>query len=346
MINLHDVRWIHIELTTNCQASCPLCPRNDFGYSVRDDYPQVELSLEDWQKIFSENLCNPYKLLFNGNFGDPLMASSLLDILDDCFTRWPWIKVEISTNGGIRSESWWANFGERYKKNVHVIFCIDGLEDTNELYRIGVPFNKALGNAKAFIAGGGKASWRMIKFKHNEHQFDEAEKLSKSCGFESFIITNHGRNDGFVYTSETDGYFISPPGESIEQKVPTSNKGFVATKENSIGYVNFLKSRWVEYSGNIACHVKENNTFYISANGDIYPCCWIGHYPQQYTGWYTNFKEVIGTVENNAIQYSLSHAVKWFDKVEESWKKNGIDNGTLTTCIQNCSFDYRKAEYR
>ena len=43
-----------------------------------------------------------------------------------------------------------------------------------------------MANAKAFIEAGGKARWKMIVFKHNEHQIDEAKLLAKDMGFWEF----------------------------------------------------------------------------------------------------------------------------------------------------------------
>ena len=65
-------------------------------------------------------------------------------------------------------------------------FSIDGLADTNKLYRIGINHDRVMANAKAFIEAGGKARWKFIVFRHNEHQVEEARELAKDMGFWQF----------------------------------------------------------------------------------------------------------------------------------------------------------------
>ena len=78
----------------------------------------------------------------------------------------------------------------------HVVFSIDGLEDTNHLYRRNVQWHKVMENAKSFIDAGGLARWRMIVFEHNAHQLKDAEQLSKAMGFGKFDI-----NGGYTFSA-------------------------------------------------------------------------------------------------------------------------------------------------
>mgnify|MGYP000657292039 CR=1 FL=1 len=53
---------------------------------------------------------------------------------------------------------------------VRVLFGIDGLNDTNHLYRINVNWDALMRNVKSYISNGGTASWQFIVFDHNQHQ--------------------------------------------------------------------------------------------------------------------------------------------------------------------------------
>ena len=79
------------------------------------------------------------------------------------------------------------------KPNGKIDFGIDGLEDTNHLYRRGVSFEKAINNAQAFIKTGGKAQWNYIVYKHNEHQIGQAKLLSEIIGFDKILFRGTGR---------------------------------------------------------------------------------------------------------------------------------------------------------
>ena len=67
-----------------------------------------------------------------------------------------------------------------------IIFGIDGLEDTNHIYRKNVRWKKLKDNYTTYIQHGGTASWQFIIFEHNKHQEDIARNRSKQEGFVSF----------------------------------------------------------------------------------------------------------------------------------------------------------------
>jgi hypothetical protein len=102
--------------------------------------------------------------------------------------------VRVNTNGGMRKPEWWAELGKlfsKYPRSMYnywsVTFSIDGLEDTNHLYRRNVKWNAVIANAQAFIDAGGTAIWDYLIFKHNEHQILEAQELSKKMKFNEFV---------------------------------------------------------------------------------------------------------------------------------------------------------------
>ena len=64
------------------------------------------------------------------------------------------------------------------------------MEDTHSMYRIGTDYNKIIQNATAFINAGGTAEWCFIKFKHNEHQVEEARSIAEQMGFSLFVEKN------------------------------------------------------------------------------------------------------------------------------------------------------------
>jgi len=138
-----------------------------------------------------DNMHHNPSLVFCGCHGDPAMTPDWEPILVGSSKRKYIIDVE--TNGSMWKPDVWSNIGKamgeaEQKQGVEKVmtFSIDGLEDTNKLYRIGIKHEKVMANAKAFIEAGGKARWKFIVFKHNEHQVDEAKQLAKDMGFWEF----------------------------------------------------------------------------------------------------------------------------------------------------------------
>jgi MoaA/NifB/PqqE/SkfB family radical SAM enzyme len=340
MYNIIETTWIHVELTTKCQAACPFCSRNDYGFKNRTDFPLAELSIDDWRKLFdNEEFTNLKRFDFTGNFGDPMIARDIVEILDYCFTRWPTIEISISTNGGMRKPLWWSQLAEKFQhKNIVVLFSIDGLEDTNHIYRINVPYEKVIDNARAFINAGGRAVWRMVPFYHNEKQIAEAESRAVKYGFAKFDLNDQNRDYGYAFTSESTGYWIYPTSnKSVDPNTRIyPPKSFKPKDDHEIQYHNYVshvENEWISNNRNIYCVTKEEKTFYICANGEVYPCCFMGHYPKTYKSVGTiDFSEKFGNINNNALDVGIAQALACFDNVEEKWKAKTIKEGFPTAC--------------
>ena len=330
MITLKTLKQINIELTTKCQAACPMCARNDYGYKTRTDFPIVDMTFDDWVKIFDNvELPKLQRIFFNGNYGEPIISKHIFEILDYSFAKWPNTIMDFSTNGSIRTSEWWSTLATRYQgKLLKVRFAIDGLEDTNHIYRIGVNFKKAMSNAQAFIHAGGNAEWQWITFRHNAHQIEEARRLSAEYGFKSFNEKLSSKTSGFVFTSDRDGYWIMPPNNMPE---PTKLTEYTPDIRDSLITYQKQELKWILANREIDCSAKNNQTIYISADGKVYPCSWVGQYPNSYK--HNNFKQAIGDIENNAVELGLELAMSWLPKVEKSWSCNSIREGMLATCV-------------
>ena len=189
--NTASLSEMHIELSSYCNAACPQCPRYFVGSEiVRPDLELSQISIDQFKEWFKPDIIKQLrKILFCGTIGDPMMAKDVNEIIDYIFENNPNVRVKLHTNGGIRSESNWAHLGsisKQFNHHLAIIFSIDGLEDTNHLYRRNVNWNILMRNVKAYISAGGSASWDYLIFKHNEHQLEEAENFSRELGFKEF----------------------------------------------------------------------------------------------------------------------------------------------------------------
>jgi hypothetical protein len=154
-----------------------MCGRNRLGGADNQLLSLYELSLADIASILSPALLSRMRSIhFCGNFGDPAVAADLLPSLGYVRSCSESVGIGLSTNGSVRSSAWWSNVGSILNRENDVCrFAIDGLSDTNSLYRRGTHFDKIMENARAFIAAGGNASWVFLVFRHNEHQIEEAQ---------------------------------------------------------------------------------------------------------------------------------------------------------------------------
>lgn len=335
---INSIQELHLEISSRCNASCPQCPRNFYGYPFNDGYIERDLTLNEVKKIFSVNFIKQLKqILINGNFGDFIMNSESLKILKyfrDCN---PTANIIITTNGGARDKSFWQDLA---KINCNILFCLDGTDNkTHALYRQNTVYDVVLKNAKIFIAAGGYAQWKMIKFDHNQHQIETAKELSQTLGFQNFDLVDHQRDVGPVYNSSGELVHIMKPAEWEKRNMPTvfaEAIEFKKTKKVGIAQIQ------LDVKPRILCKVSNKNvqSLYVSSTGHVYPCCWLGLSPETYghgnfiQGANAQLRPLVS--ENNALEYSLDHCIKWFEQVKESWTKKTINDGHLIHCNSNC----------
>jgi MoaA/NifB/PqqE/SkfB family radical SAM enzyme len=328
----NEITKVHIELSSLCNAACPLCPRNFHGYPYNAGYVERNLTLEEVKKIMSESFVKQLKtILINGNFGDMLMNSETIQIIEYWRSVNPTIEIDISTNGGARNLEFWERLAEL---NCIVYFCIDGLEDTHSIYRRGTLFSTVIKNARSFIAAGGRAHWKMIKFDHNIHQFDEAERRSKELGFHNFIMADQGRNSGPIFDKE--GNLVGRLGDFKEKTVIL--QGWL---NNRLAKVK--PDRVIGEMKTIRCEVQRDHSIYIASTGEIYPCCYTGFQPRTFGqgGYIKAGNDQINELlyENNALEYDLEHCIEWFSRISETWNKPSYREGRLIFCNDRCGVE-------
>ena len=334
-----------------------MCPRhmpvntNGDGSTVpfaRPDLVLESVTYENFVKWFPLEFTKKIKSwIFCGTHGDPMMCKDVLEI-----TRYvceAGCDVLFNTNGGMRDENFWKQMAEVLKINPpmgghrRVIFSIDGLHDTNHLYRVNVPYEKAMRNAKTYIDAGGKASWDYLIFRHNEHQIEEAQKISREMGFEYFVPKkalgfSRDRNgnlrnkivrgaDGAVShiieppTSEDNANYL--PGHTRQNITPEHEaqvdvvelikirKAQIQTIEAKTESYNTRIEGYIpseeESCTNVSCKSLNNGTveIYVDAAGIVHPCCYVG------------------------TRYNANYSMVGDYQLQIEIEKNGLDNISL-----------------
>ena len=130
MYNYSEIKTIHLEVTQNCQASCPMCDRNQNGGQLNPHINLDELTLEDCKKIFEPEFIKQLKTMYMcGNYGDPIVARDTLEIFRYFREHNPHIWLSMNTNAGARDAEWWKELAKIYGRMGTVIFSVDGLAE-------------------------------------------------------------------------------------------------------------------------------------------------------------------------------------------------------------------------
>ena len=238
---LDDVKEIHIEPTSLCNAECPMCARNINGEGLN---PHISLKSLDtkWFKdnLKPETIKKLSKIFFCGNVGDPAATPELIEIIQYIKLSNPQIVIGLNTNGGLKTTKWWHELGSILQGPLdYCVFSIDGLEDTNQIYRRKVNWNKLMDNVKTFIATGASAHWDMLVFEHNKHQTESAKLLARKMGFSWFRTKETDRWDTYKETK------LQP----VEKFVPS------------------------DYAKEVLCEKNRDASVFLDYTGKFWPCC-------------------------------------------------------------------------
>ena len=265
---------IHWELTDLCNLKCPMCPRTDHRDHCRpvSTIRHRQFYLEDVRRDLSDGFLKQVAAVdFCGNFGDPCVARDFEAICRLLIQDYG-IRLTVSTNGAMRHPDWWGCLGELFASGENLVeFHIDGLEDTNSVYRIGADWEKIMANTAAFISAGGRADWLFITFKHNQHQVDQACETARRMGFQRFVRVDSGR-----FPPDRRFPYMHPDGETryLEPAdLPAGQEPGCASGKDA-GTAQSTGPRAVN---GIRCKSAKHNRFYLDAGGYLSPCCWVAH---------------------------------------------------------------------
>lgn len=332
MLKIADIRQVQIELTTRCNARCPMCMRNYRGLDYNSGYPETELTLEHIKKILPVEFLKQLTrgVSFNGNLGDFGMAKEAQEIVHWLVNQN--VSVYINSNASMRTSDWWARLAH---PRVKIGFALDGLGDTHSLYRLDTNWNKVIENACAYIQAGGYAIWRFIPFDHNRHQEQACKDLAKELGFAEFENIDEGRNQGPVYSRTGKfSHWLGEPFTPQEKITPPDIKSMLESHATWFDH-RTVKSHKDTQPLKLICQHKRIQEIYIAADGTVWPCCFLGFYPQ--TMKHPGNEQLLPLIkENNALEYDLAHCVAWFDQVEATWAKDSIAEGRLYGCVNSC----------
>ena len=336
-----NVYEIQIDITSYCNSFCGACVRNIKGGPVN---PLVKLEHINWNVW--EQVCdfagktNLEKISFNGNFGDVSSHPRFVEMLELLYEQPNQnVRLNIHTNGGARSIEFWTRLAHIVKKfpGSIVTFSIDGLEDTNHIYRRGVDFGDIMKNAKAYISAGGPARWRMIVFDHNQHQLQQASKLAKEMGFVAFSL-NRSFNTSIPvieYKGMPEGTITSPDKNTVEQLRESVEwaedeiKNY-AEKNNNTTNGEFKKP---------VCPWMKDSRIQINQMGEVWPCC----YFSMHTGRANDRRRFVWLDERIAEYGENFNNLNYFDIFEilnhKFYEKDLEDNFTnrlLPLCTEKC----------
>lgn len=350
----NDIKSIELEISTFCNAACPQCPRNILGGKTIDNLPLINWTMQQFRSILKVEFIQQLEMVyFCGTYGDPMTNPDIVNMCKWLKTINPNLKIGIHTNGGVGKTITYTQLASIVN---FIAFGIDGLEDTNHLYRRNTSWNSIIKNVKSFIESGGYAIWDFIVFRHNQHQVDIAKKLSQQLKFKEFNVKKTGRffnkehqlvdSVDVINTQGVKEYTLQLP-----DKVEFVNREYQRIKEINLNeYIENTK---------INCYWLKHNMLYIGADGNVFPC---GLLHDRLYGVESersvDHKKILHMMNDigdkqlaNIFHTDLEEIVNgaWFKKIQSSWTSDrlqrcGVFCGEKINLLadQSSSIKYKK----
>lgn len=245
-----EYKGLHIETTTRCILACPACARTAWHNFTKQPVVKEDLDIDVLEKFLDcdgGRQINSFTLC--GDYGDPIYYPGLFDLIQRFRDR---VSFNIVTNGSRQTENFWHELAGLMTSQDRVIFSIDGLEDTNHLYRINSDWNSIMQGLDIMTKSPAQIHWKTIIFKFNYERLDEMKKFANDKGATWSAEKTHryGNKD------------LEPPLE------------FVAV--NHSFQDQFVGNNQIEIEPRCSKEAKV-----VTASGYLYPCDWI-RYPQTF----------------------------------------------------------------
>lgn len=320
------IEKVEFELTSICNAYCPGCAR----YIVKDDgmylNPRIDfnkqLDISIIEKVLESGiLSDTAEFQLCGTVGDPLAHTKFYEILQLVKNKMPGIFFNIHTNGGLKNPNYYRKISQVLTTKDVFKFSVDGIEESNHIYRKNVEWHKIVENAKALHENKiCKTVWLYIEFPWNKAHVETARIMAKELGFDEFIVRRPRNNDEFnnrmIKQSRNipKQYYMDPVYN--ENTVPTPLKG----------YKDLCFSKLA---------------IFIDENGIVHPCCdWASRYRDKGTitdeindfygqeDWNNLYKNDLANIMTNSF---------WSDLYNSLYTSNG--KTACGACNQRCGIN-------
>lgn len=268
---------------------CPGCARTQWRDLVKKSPVKTDLNGLDLERFLdcSEG-AKIDTFLLCGDYGDAIYYPDLFDFLSR-FRRTK--KFEIHTNGSYRDEKFWHRLSEILTTDDVITFSIDGLEDTNPVYRINSDWNSIMLGIDIMTRGPAQVRWKTIVFQHNYQQLHQIKKVAEDKGCEFSIEKTHRFGK--------DG--LEPPEHLIET--------------NHLFREEYTTDHTIEIEPGCI------NEKIVSCDGFMYPCDWIRNPRTLYKSLLWKQKERwLSKLSIKETNYNLALQVvqDWADWVKQS----------------------------
>jgi radical SAM protein with 4Fe4S-binding SPASM domain len=176
-----------------CNLQCPLCPTGYRGL----ERPQALMSFEKFKSILDKISAHAIELILH-NWGEPFLNPDILAIVEYASKNRVGTTISSNLNLVNRDESFLREVVESGLD--HLTVSLDGTtQEVYGQYRRGGNVENVLHNLRYLVEyrnSKGRRTpcveWQFLVMKHNEHQMEDARRMSREIGVDRLRFTGAG----------------------------------------------------------------------------------------------------------------------------------------------------------
>jgi MoaA/NifB/PqqE/SkfB family radical SAM enzyme len=324
----------HIEISSKCTLACPRCARQE----VPDTLVNTELDLEFFKRNFTVGFIkkNVEKITFCGDDGDPIYAHDLIPVIKYIKDVKPTVEIVIITNGSHKKLSWWVQLGKILDTKDSVHFSIDGYDNiSNNKYRVNSDYDSIIAGLQTLrTTSRCQIVWAAIAFQFNENQITSMQNFAKQLGVDRFQLTRSTKfAQVYPIYGPDDQLQPSPHFISKTQRFEREVIDFTF-RQNPTAKINYELYESVKENKLITplCSIG-NKGLYISAQGLLYPCCWVANRYSHNNEW-----------QEIAKRFNL-HESSLQDCIEDSFWRDTFQSYKWHECQTKCAANVVDEKY-
>ncbi len=305
-----------VEPTTGCNFRCTMCQVSSPNFKANN------MELSTFKKLISDNK-QLIKIKLQG-MGEPLVNKNIYEMIE--FAKEYGIATEIICNGSMLNKK---NISKLLENNLaKLTVSIDGAsKKVFENIRVKSNFDDVISNSFTFkemtrdkFLRPEFSAWSTIQ-ESNYDEIDEIAKLCKKIGFDDLtyqvFLTGWGKNEWEKINNKKNIDYrnleVKEKFDAVISKYSSSNFKIKVFEENLLTYKKKCSWPW--------------NSSYVSAKGNIVPCCIIGDPNVIDMGNITkkSFKDI------------------WYSEKYKSFRHK-ISNNELEEFCKNCYFEHNNKQ--
>lgn len=248
-LDISQIETAELDLSTICDAKCPLCFRNKKNFPKKyktpffREYNDIIVQLNSFTNLKCLQLC--------GQMSEPTLYPRLFDLIKYAKNRN--LKIILYTNGNSGSNDLYKSIGQLLTQHDNVIFTVCGYTDKMHAhYRIGTSLKNIISHARALREIIPIDKVKCIVFQYNYSHIYSITFKSFISQFSNIEIINTSLNDHNLYNAN----FIYNDFYPVKQKINFYNTIITAAK---------IKRK-------IICDSLITKNVQIDPFGKIYPC--------------------------------------------------------------------------